>query len=209
MNKSEAGKLGWEKTKHLHEERYNRRIKKYELSPTLCTTCKEPIEYKKRKNNFCSRSCFVTYNNKRRAKQPALIKCNGCNKDIIKKNSKTKYCSGKCQQEFYQKEYIKKWKNGEVNGIIGKYFLSKRIRKYLFEKYNNVCCKCGWGELNSYTNTIPLEVSHIDGNFRNNREENLELICPNCHSLEATAKGANKGNGRKERQKYWENMKDL
>ena len=33
-------------------------------------------------------------------------------------------------------------------------------------------------------------------------EDNLDLICPNCHSLTATYKGANKGNGRKDREKY-------
>lgn len=30
----------------------------------------------------------------------------------------------------------------------------------------------------------------------NNKEENLLLLCPNCHSLTSTYKGANKGNGR-------------
>ena len=49
---------------------------------------------------------------------------------------------------------------------------------------------------------MPLEVEHIDGNYLNNSEENLDLICPNCHSLTATYKGANKGKGRKERNKY-------
>lgn len=43
---------------------------------------------------------------------------------------------------------------------------------------------------------IPLEIDHIDGNSENNSEENLRLICPNCHSLTATYKGANRGKGR-------------
>lgn len=51
---------------------------------------------------------------------------------------------------------------------------------------------------------FPLEVEHIDGNFENNSEENLTLLCPNCYSLTPTYKGANKGNGRKERKKYYE-----
>ena len=60
---------------------------------------------------------------------------------------------------------------------------------------------CGWGVVNTYSNMIPLEIEHIDGNYLNNSEENLILLCPNCHSLTATYKGANK-NGRKSRRHY-------
>ena len=71
------------------------------------------------------------------------------------------------------------------------------------EKYQCKCSKCGWGEESPFSHTIPLEVEHIDGNFQNNREDNLTLLCPNCHSLTPTYKGANKGNGRKDREKYY------
>ena len=70
------------------------------------------------------------------------------------------------------------------------------------EKYGNKCSRCGWNEVNPYTGLVPLEIEHIDGNYLNNSEDNLDLICPNCHSLTATYKGANKGNGRKDRKKY-------
>lgn len=72
----------------------------------------------------------------------------------------------------------------------------------MFEKYNAKCCRCGWSEVNQYTGNIPLEIEHIDGNYLNNNEENLILLCPNCHSLTSTYKGANKGHGRKDRGKY-------
>ena len=35
-----------------------------------------------------------------------------------------------------------------------------------------------------YTNDIPLEIDHIDGNYLNNQEENLILLCP-CSSASA------------------------
>lgn len=30
---------------------------------------------------------------------------------------------------------------------------------------------------------IPLELHHKDGNHHNHKLENLEILCPNCHSL--------------------------
>ncbi|MEU1086163.1 HNH endonuclease signature motif containing protein [Streptomyces sp. NPDC005576] len=39
---------------------------------------------------------------------------------------------------------------------------------------------------------LPLEVDHIDGNWRNNRVENLRMLCPNCHSTTDTYRGRNK-----------------
>lgn len=124
------------------------------------------------------------------------INCNG----IISK--KSKYCSNKCQKEYEYKEYVKRWKNGKENGMRGEYQISLHVKTYLLNKYNNKCAKCGWGEKNIYTGKIPLEVEHIDGNYKNNNEENLIILCPNCHSLTSTYKGANLNRGRKERKKY-------
>ena len=46
---------------------------------------------------------------------------------------------------------------------------------------------------------IPLLADHIDGNWRNNVENNLRLLCPNCDSLSPTYAALNRGNGRKNR----------
>ena len=127
------------------------------------------------------------------------MKCLNCEKEIKRNN---KYCSNSCQKEFQYKEYIDRWKNNNESGLKGKYQISNHIKTYLFEKYNNKCARCGWGEKNNFTNKIPLEVDHIDGNYKNNKEDNLILLCPNCHSLTSTYKGANLNYGRKERNKY-------
>ena len=127
------------------------------------------------------------------------MKCLNCGSEI---SNKKKFCNNYCQKEFQYKGYIAKWKNGEFDGLRGEYQISLHIKKYLFNKYNNKCARCGWGEKNTYTNTIPLEIEHIDGNYRNNREDNLVLLCPNCHSLTSTYKGANLNHGRKSRKKY-------
>ncbi|WP_031524672.1 HNH endonuclease [Streptomyces sp. NRRL F-5123] len=36
---------------------------------------------------------------------------------------------------------------------------------------------------------LPLEVDHEDGDWRNNRRENLRLLCPNCHATTDTYRG--------------------
>ena len=127
------------------------------------------------------------------------MKCRNCNKEIKNKN---KYCSVKCQKEYEYMNFIKKWKERETSGMRGEYQLSMHIKTYLLEKYNNQCARCGWGETNQYTGKIPLEIEHIDGNYKNNKEENLIVLCPNCHSLTSTYKGANYNHGRKTRKKY-------
>jgi len=129
--------------------------------------------------------------------------CLNCGKEIKRSfRSKNSFCSNKCQQEYKRKEYIKRWKNGEESGLSGEYGLSKIIRNYLLNKHNYKCECCGWGEENQYTHTIPLEIHHKDGDYTNNIEENLQVLCPNCHSLTENIKSHNK-QGRKGRSKYY------
>lgn len=126
--------------------------------------------------------------------------CKFCGKPLLNKKQML-FCNNECKSEYYYQEYIARWKRGLEDGMSGKYGISKRIKRYLFNKYNNKCCKCGWNQMNPFTNKIPLEVHHKDGDYTNNDEENLELLCPNCHSLTDTYKNGNTNNGRKERQK--------
>lgn len=130
--------------------------------------------------------------------------CENCGKELNRRQ--IKYCSNACQQDFQQKEWELRWKEGQETGLSGEYGISHHLKTYLLKKYNNKCSLCGWGEINPYTNTLPLEVEHIDGNYLNNNESNLTILCPNCHSLTRYSKGANK-NGRKARKKYYKNLK--
>ena len=121
------------------------------------------------------------------------MKCLFCNIDLPKNR---KYCSNKCEQEYFYKQNIEKWFKGEITGSV-KYRPSAWVKRYLLEKYDSKCSKCGWNEINKFTNRLPLEIEHIDGNAYNNTPENLLLLCPNCQSLTKTYRGANVGNGRR------------
>ncbi|MFD9289855.1 HNH endonuclease [Streptomyces sp. NPDC060030] len=54
------------------------------------------------------------------------------------------------------------------------------------------CARCGTGPVWRHR-PLPLEVDHIDGNWRNNQPQNLRLLCPNCHSTTDTYRGRGKG----------------
>lgn len=121
--------------------------------------------------------------------------CTNCGIVITKKNA-YKYCSHRCQIDAQHYAWVIRWLQGFETGTRGHTGISNHIRRFLIEKYGNKCSVCDWGEINLYTGSIPVEIDHIDGNPYNNRPHNLRLLCPNCHSLTSTYKGANKGNGR-------------
>lgn len=196
-----------------------------------CLNCPKEIPENRK---FCSLSCSVTHNNKKREKVIKLKNCLNCEKEI-KRNKKfcnhscsasfnnknkvtkhclccdkklnlniKKYCNHKCQLNHQYKIYIESWKSGNIDVKI----VTDYIRKYLFEKYDNKCSngdKCYWNGplVNPFSKKSILQIEHKDGNSENNKEENLILLCPSCHSLTPTYGGLNRGNGRKERRERY------
>lgn len=126
--------------------------------------------------------------------------CSNCG--TVKRTNGKKYCSIKCQQDFEYKERIKKWLAGEINGQRGKTATAQWIKRYILETRGHKCECCNnsiWMD-----KPIPLDLEHCDGNFLNNKIDNLKLLCLNCHGQTPTYKSKNKIG--RPRAKYYRGM---
>ncbi len=88
-------------------------------------------------------------------------------------------------------------KKNHINRILNSNYDELKFENLRFRiKYeqNEKCNKCG---LNEWLNQpLILELEHKDGNHFNNKRDNLEMLCPNCHSQTETWRGRNKKNQR-------------
>jgi 5-methylcytosine-specific restriction endonuclease McrA len=102
------------------------------------------------------------------------------NKRIAYENISTEHLKGK-QWNKNSFDYSKLVKGNRVT--------STYASRGLILKRGHRCECCGltkWLDMD-----ITLEVHHIDGDKLNNDEDNLSLLCPNCHALTDTFRGRN------------------
>lgn len=75
------------------------------------------------------------------------------------------------------------------NSFYQSYKLAKRLLKEGLKERKCECC----GNITWLGKDIPLELHHINGDNTDNRIENLQILCPNCHALTDNYRGKNKG----------------
>ena len=121
-----------------------------------------------RKQKFCSRACSGML------KIETLLICKHCGKGFRQTSHKREqsFCSKLCWGRHMGDERIRA---SIKSGVFSNY---RDAKEYLLAV--SPCCHCcGWN-----TCIEILELHHKDRNRSNNHLENLELICPNCHTME-------------------------
>jgi hypothetical protein len=155
----------------------------------LCQTgCGNAI--KKGATKYCSIRCMQQAH----PKKPRGSCLNRCGASL--NQNADQYCSFYC---MHAHRYACRARTfilqGGINGHVPGQFLARVLR----DIYGERCARCGWAQRHVKTGKVPVEVEHVDGNWENNRLDNLTLLCPNCHALTPTFRALNWGRGRAHR----------
>lgn len=207
MNRSEAGKLGYLKSKQTIEAKAMAFKEKYLNNPKFCKHCDKSLPYNKRHNKFCDNSCAASFLNTLRVCPSNYVSgdwaiishnCLFCSKQFEAKRKQV-FCSHKCSKDY-------EWKKRR-DSIINNGFVTQNhketAKRFLYEELGKKCSICGIDKW--LDNELVLILDHIDGNSNNWNLDNLRLLCPNCDSQTPTYKGRNLGKGRHiRRQRYKE-----
>lgn len=87
--------------------------------------------------------------------------------------------------------------------IQGSVYKSNKLKIRLFESGLKIqtCECCGLSEWMG--NKINLELHHMNGDSNDNRLENLQILCPNCHSMTDNYRGKNVKRKKTEPSSIW------
>ena len=105
--------------------------------------------------------------------------CQYCGKENkYRYSSGNKYCNVKCQMAEKQDKVLTEFLNGTYTNKTGKF--PGVAKDYVFEQQGKKCGICGIKDWNGQP--IVFQADHIDGDSSNLKPNNLQMICPNCHS---------------------------
>mgnify|MGYP000573686414 CR=1 FL=1 len=155
----------------------------YSIIP--CLHCQTNFQVKSseiRRGNgkFCSRECSSQFTKLSAVpKKPNLV-CAYCTRPFYRSISKQKY--SRSGLHFCSREHKDLAQRiGGVKEIQPSHYSDspKSYRTVAFRCHLKQCSRCNF---NQYEEV--LEVHHKDRNKNNNHEDNLEILCPTCHSIE-------------------------
>ena len=173
---------------------------RYEKTCKHCNTIFTVPEYRKNTAMYCSRSCMALD-----ARVQLTSCCEECNTEfthIASRANKAKYCSPKCYHKAmgkkgtveYECEHChKKFLDAPSHKrkYCSKSCVNKSAKETFEPKFTTVrktmlrrnmitkCERCGFDKFPQI-----LGVHHKDRDRKNNDLSNLEVLCPNCHSIE-------------------------
>ncbi len=160
-----------------------------------CNKCGNTFEPSKGLKKYCSLSC----RNSRAFTEEALLKKSISRKAYIDRLSEeelviraTKLAAANSDKdkidkhkEAYREKYLQKsWDELSVF----------QQRRRVLEEQNFKCNKCDLSEWMGQP--LTLEIDHKNGIHSDNTRDNVEGLCPNCHSITPTWRGRNKQNNK-------------
>jgi 5-methylcytosine-specific restriction endonuclease McrA len=153
-----------------------------------CPKCE--VEHEK-DGLFCSRKCANSRNfseETRKKKSDSAKKYAAANKDKLKRSAAARWKDTDKQLAF--REAMKQKSKRYIFDTPFNQLGPDSIRKKIIFEQEGKCNNCKIYEW--LGKSIVLEIDHKDGNKQNNIRENLEGLCPNCHSQTKTWRGRNK-----------------
>ena len=142
-----------------------------------CSNCnksiyKSPRSIKNHKIFFCDKNCQHQYQNNN--SKVILVECNQCGEKIQKNTSQQRssktglfFCNNLCKNRYLAKN--KRWQKDEVKS-------HQKRKEILLEKVGNICQQCNYSE-----DKKMLDIHHYDHNHKNNKCDNLRVLCVWCH----------------------------
>ena len=177
---------------------FGRQYKSRAVVRMKCEYCHTEFEkVRSSTKRFCSRSCWISVSNIASRKTAPTFVCKTCGNvtENFRSLKSPKYCSKACQAKSRWIRLVEKIESGDstVSSVV--------VRRYLIAKYGARCMVCGWSAIHTKTGKVPIQLNHKDGHYKNCALSNVELLCPNCHSLTPNFGSLNNGNGREYRYK--------
>lgn len=173
-----------------------------------CAECMARFTPNDNRQKYCSRSCSARANNRLFPKRSGgrkgqsgvtyhTITCVQCG--AIKRkhgDGHMDFCNQQCRGDYI----FHQWKIYGVQHHNSWNVFPKILKRRLLEEAGYQCqaIRSDTGERCTESRRRPngssiLEVEHKDGDSTNNAYDNIELLCPSCHSLTPTYRAGNWG----------------